>query len=310
MTAWSRPRRWLRFASLTIVTVVLGLATVLPSGGVSAATVTLLPPGHTWEYTFTDPTGDPLWNTTTGSWSNGPAPFGNNGPGTEFDPGTFWPADGGTPDGDDLWVRTAIDLTGIDLSTVLWGLGVDNGFKLYANGTLVASGYAEGYTFRWEYSGGFGSALVPGVNVIAVALEDRGGATAFDMEITGTPVRADTTPPTVTCSATPNVLWPANHKMRNVTASVAVADTGSGPAGFTLVSVISNEPDNGLGDGDTPNDIQGWSTGTADTSGQLRAERSGGGTGRVYTLTYQGADQAGNTATCSVMVTVPHDQGK
>jgi hypothetical protein len=43
--------------------------------------VTLLPPGHTWEYTFTNPTADSTWNTTTGLggiWSAGPAPFGNN----------------------------------------------------------------------------------------------------------------------------------------------------------------------------------------------------------------------------------------
>jgi hypothetical protein len=105
-----------------------------------------------------------------------------------FDSVTVWPADG--LDGDDLWVRTSIDLTGITLSTVVWGLGVDNGFKLYAKGVLVGEGNAEGFTFCWEYSGGFGGALVPGINVIDVALEDHGGATAFDMEITG-----DTAPP-------------------------------------------------------------------------------------------------------------------
>jgi hypothetical protein len=121
----------------------------------------------------------------------GPAPFGNHSGGYSpgdpdglFDSNTPWDADGS--DGDDLWVRTAIDLTSIDLSTVLWGLGVDNGFKLYANGTLVAAGIAEGYTYRWEYSGNFGSALTQGVNVLAVALEDQGGLTAFDMEVTGT----------------------------------------------------------------------------------------------------------------------------
>lgn len=120
----------------------------------------------------------------------------------------------------------------------------------------------------------------------------------------------DTTPPTVTCSATPKTLWPPNHKLRVVTVAVVVTDSGSGPAGFKLVSATSSEPDNGLGDGDTAGDIQGWTTGTADTSGMLRAERSGAGTGRVYTLTYEGADAAGNTATCSTTVTVPHDQGK
>lgn len=37
-----------------------------------------------------------------------------------------------------------------------------------------------------------------------------------------------------------------------------VNDPLSGAAGFTLVSATINEPDNGLGDGDTANDIQGW----------------------------------------------------
>ncbi|NQW19435.1 MAG: hypothetical protein HQ477_01740, partial [Chloroflexi bacterium] len=163
-----------------------------------------LPAGSVWEYTFTDPTGDANWNTSTGGWTTGPAPFGNDGPGTEFDPGTYWPAD--AADGDDLWVRTTIDLSGIDLSTVSWGLGVDNGFKLYANGTLVGSGNAGGWTSRWEYTGGFGTALLPGLNVIAVALEDHGGATAFDMEInpstTGTTtVTVNNVAPVLTISA-------------------------------------------------------------------------------------------------------------
>ena len=152
----------------------------------------ILAPGHTWEYTFVDPTGGD-WNTTTGVggyWSEGPAPFGNNTDGG-YDPlfnyNTYWPADGS--DGDDLWVRTGIDLTGFDLSTLAWDLGVDNGFKLYGNGFLVAEANAEGYTSRWEYSGDFSAVpLNPGFNVFAVALEDHGGLTAFDMQITGSPV--------------------------------------------------------------------------------------------------------------------------
>lgn len=47
------------------------------------------------------------------------------------------------------------------------------------------------------------------------------------------------------------------------------------------VSVNSNEPDNGLGDADTPNDIQGASTGTAEPSFHIRAERAGAGCGRI-----------------------------
>ena len=67
--------------------------------------------------------------------------------------------------------------------------------------------------------------------------------------------------------------------------------------------MTSNQPQSGLARDDVANDIQGWSTGTADTSGQLRAERYGGA--RIYTLTYQGKDLAGNTTNCQATVTVP-----
>ena len=66
---------------------------------------------------------------------------------------------------------------------------MDNGYKLYVNGTQIAGANGEGYTYRWEYSGNIASALLnPGVNVIAVALEDHGGLTAFDMQVTATAV--------------------------------------------------------------------------------------------------------------------------
>jgi len=116
----------------------------------------------------------------------------------------------------------------------------------------------------------------------------------------------DTTPPTVTCSVTPSTLSvPANnHKLVTVNATVDVKDdNGSGPDGFKLLSVTSDQPDSGLAKDDVPNDIQGWDIGTNDTSGQLRAERYGGA--RVYTLTYQGFDKAGQSANCEATVTVP-----
>jgi len=164
----------------------LACAALLALVASPAAAVPVLPAGSVWEFTFTDP--GPGWNTTTGGWETGLAPFGNS-LGNSYDPAghfnyrTFWPADG--TDGTDLWVRTSVNLTGFNLASVAWHLGVDNGFVLYANGTPIIGANAEGYTARWEYNGGFGGALHPGLNIIALELEDHGGLTAFDMEITG-----------------------------------------------------------------------------------------------------------------------------
>lgn len=121
-------------------------------------------------------------------------------------------------------------------------------------------------------------------------------------------IRIDSAPPAMSCSASPSLIWPPNHKLVAVNASATVTDALSGAGGFTLLSATSSEPDNGLGDGDTAGDIQGWTSGTSDLSGFFRAERSGNGSGRTYTLTYRGADAAGNTATCSATATVPHDK--
>jgi Carboxypeptidase regulatory-like domain/Nidogen-like len=122
-------------------------------------------------------------------------------------------------------------------------------------------------------------------------------------------IRIDSVDPTVRCSTDPTTLWPPNHKLRDIRATVNMSDTGSGPARFALTSVTSDEPDNGLGDGNSTGDIRGWLIGTADTTGQLRAERSGNRDGRAYSLTYEATDQAGNIANCSTVVKVPLSSG-
>ncbi|WP_198510268.1 hypothetical protein [Bacillus solitudinis] len=116
--------------------------------------------------------------------------------------------------------------------------------------------------------------------------------------------------PTLTVEADKTSLKANGHKLVDIGLSWNVEDKDSGIASVTLLSVTSNEPDNGLGDGDTSNDIQGADIGTADQSIQLRAERSGKGTGRLYTITYEAVDFAGNKATASVEVTVPHSSKK
>jgi uncharacterized protein YjiK len=112
----------------------------------------------------------------------------------------------------------------------------------------------------------------------------------------------DTTPPVVSCAATPNVIWPPNDKLVAVSVTVNVSDALPGPAGFTLTSITTNAPGT--------DDVQEFKIGAASTTGFLRASRAGSGNGHAYTLTYAGVDMAGNSASCSAKVVVPHDQGK
>ena len=114
----------------------------------------------------------------------------------------------------------------------------------------------------------------------------------------------DAVPPTLNVSVTPNVLWPPNHQYVRVTASVSVFDNFDPSPLLQLLSVTSNEPDNGLGDGDMPNDI----VIIDDFNFDLRAERSGLGDGRIYTITYQATDSCGNSSIAYATVTVPRDR--
>lgn len=114
----------------------------------------------------------------------------------------------------------------------------------------------------------------------------------------------DATAPSLTVTVSPNSLWPPNHSYVTVNATVTASDNADPSPLLTLVSVTSNEPDNGDDDGNTINDI----VIVDDDTFQLRAERSGVGTGRIYTITYQLADACGNVTTQTATVTVPLTQ--
>lgn len=88
-------------------------------------------------------------------------------------------------------------------------------------------------------------------------------------------------------------------------AKVKATDNEGSPE-VRLVSVTSNEPDDGVADGSTTNDIVILD----DRTFLLRAERSATGTGRVYTITYEARDQAGNAVLASAEVLVPLNRSR
>ena len=148
---------------------------------------------------------------------------------------------------------------------------------------------------------------VPGSYTITYTANDGNGNTATT---TRTVNVVDTSAPLLTLKSNLE-LWPPNHKYQTVTMSQMVqsisdgCNTGLGISSVVIEKVTSDEPDNGLGDGDTANDI----VIAADCrSVQLRAERVGGGNGRVYVITLRVRDASGNITRKEFRVSVPHNQ--
>jgi DNA/RNA endonuclease G (NUC1) len=117
---------------------------------------------------------------------------------------------------------------------------------------------------------------------------------------TGSVKVTDTTAPSISgVSASQPVLSPPNHKMIDITIGYLVAEFTS--TQVCSLSVSSNETVNGQGDGNTSADWQVLGA----HSVKLRAERAGGGNGRIYTITIRCTDGSGNIGSATTTVSVP-----
>ena len=158
-----------------------------------------------------------------------------------------------------------------------------------------------------------------GTNSVTVTVSDSAGGQA---SCDSTVIVQDTIAPVITNKTlSPAKLWPPNHKMVPINISVATKDACCVDK-WKIISVTSNEAvvkskkkNNGNGNGNhngngSGNTAPDWII-TGDHGLKLLAERAGTGTGRVYTITVQAQDCAGNlSAPATLTVTVPHDQGK
>ena len=152
--------------------------------------------------------------------------------------------------------------------------------------------------------GGSSTMVLGGAGVINSPSDGAERAVANHLGI----VVGDVTPPEINISVAPDELWPPNHDMIAITAIVNTTDNRDANPDVVLTSIVSDEPDNGLGDGDMPNDIQEAALGTDDREFLLRAERSGEGDGRTYVITYTATDASGNSVEGEAAVTVPLEQ--
>jgi len=109
--------------------------------------------------------------------------------------------------------------------------------------------------------------------------------------------------PRLSVSLAPTILWPPNHKLVTVNASVSADDENFPNPAVQLLSITSNER---LENGDVVAQY-----GTPAQTFQVKSERKGDEkTGRIYTVTYSATNSCGNSATASKTVVVPHDQGR
>lgn len=174
----------------------------------------------------------------------------------------------------------------------------------------------DSLTYVWTWNGGSAIGVNPtielplGAHTLTLVVNDG----MFDSEQNTVTITAiDTTSPEITLSVSPDTLWPPNHKMVHITPTMTATDNCVPDPVVELTSITMNEGeetntydpsyDTSVGDGHTIDDIQ-----VEDGNIYLRAERSGTGSGRVYTIIYTATDASGNSATANATVTVPHNQ--
>jgi len=108
-------------------------------------------------------------------------------------------------------------------------------------------------------------------------------------------VKIDTTPPNADLTISPSVIWPPNHKMRDLLVDGSALDTTSGVA--SIVITVTDEYG-----------IYNMTVPRFGSTVQLEAWREGSDMdGRDYTITSVVVDNAGNMSTVKRTVLVPHD---
>ena len=263
-------------------------------------------------------------------WSNWTSPDADND-GFVDDPFTFsggqddlpWTSPAGwqnQPPLADAGPDQAVEATSPAGATVsLNGLGSSD-----PDGDALSYGWsAPGIVFGDPTSSGPVGAFPLGETEVTLTVHDPDGASSTDVVLITV---VDTTPPVLAIATEVAYLWPPNHKYQEIGLSIQVTDIAD-PSVSVTGTAVSSEPDDakGNGDGKTSGDIRvTLDDGTALLSSntlpevalapqggrlELRAERSGGSDGRIYTITVIARDVSGNTTTAAGAVTVRHDQG-
>jgi hypothetical protein len=153
-----------------------------------------------------------------------------------------------------------------------------------------------------EADDAFGFAVALDLPIAAVTslrgdegVADSGSLYLYELDV-------DTVPPVIeTVTPSQAVITSISHTLVPISVVVAATDDSGGAVTSRIVSITSNEAVDGPGSGNTSPDWEITGALTAD----IRAERSGTGNGRIYTIIVESLDQAGNPSQALTTVTVP-----
>ena len=192
-----------------------------------------------------------------------------------------------TPNGQNGWYKTAPTIT----------LTANDNCSGIAN---IEYSIDTGQTWQ-PYSGSF-VFVTEGTTSILYRSTDRAGNSETAKSIT---LKIDTTAPVVSLTATPSVIWPATNQMVNVRLDGNGSDSVSGLASVSYV--VTDEYGTSLS---LPMRTLSGSTSNWNEMLSVEARREGTDlNGRLYVVIATVTDVAGNTATATKNILVPHDQG-
>ncbi len=168
-------------------------------------------------------------------------------------------------------------------------------WDLAGDGTADASGsaaYGETATAAAAFA-------TEGVYNLTFAVTDADGASGQDsVRITV----LNHAPDCSAAAASPALLWPPNNKFVPISIG-GVTDAEADPLTLVITAIRQDEP---VGKGNSAPDGKGVGAAVA----ELRAEKFGGGDGRVYHVSFTASDGHGGVCTGQVRVAVPHDQAR
>ena len=176
------------------------------------------------------------------------------------------------------------------------------------SGTESNGWYTSNVTISWSVTDSLSPLTANGCSTSTVTADTNGSTFTCSATSAGgtssqsVTVRRDTTGPVI-ASVTTNApaLWPPNHTMHTIVVTPGTSDAGAGGVVCTIDGVTSNE-----GGNQHEPDVQL----TGPLTVNLRAERNGNNTSRIYTIQVSCKDTVGNKSTGMTTVVVPHDQGK